>query len=244
MRKNMKMIVTGFMAASMILSGFTSGNAVYAAENGTGAAGALLDSQYTLKEMLVYAIEDEYLAKTGYDLIIEKYGVQRPFSNITKAEARHIGMLLPLFEKYDISLPQSDWKSMTVVPDNLQTAYEMEIEAELKNIAMYEKFLDEDLNDDVISVFEKLMNASKNHLRAFQNAADGQSSQLNSGNTKSGNMKSGLRNESGNVSSSGTGRGNASSSGNKVGNWNENVKRGVAKPNLNCTEQKLFELKS
>jgi hypothetical protein len=34
---------------------------------------------------------------------------------------------------------------------------------------MYETFLDQNLPDDVRIVFESLMHASENHLRAFQN---------------------------------------------------------------------------
>lgn len=218
MRKNMKIMAAGFMAASLMLSGFGTGNAAYAADNGTGSAGALLDSQYTLEEMLMYAIEDEYLAKTEYDLIIEEYGVQRPFSNITKAEATHISWLVPLFEKYDIAVPQSDWKKMTAVPESLEVAYKTGVEAEVRNIAMYENFLKEDLSADVRLVFEKLMNASKNHLRAFQNAADGNNAGMNLNNGKTGN--SGRPGNSGKSGNSGSGL-NQADRGN-MNNYNGN----------------------
>lgn len=33
---------------------------------------------------------------------------------------------------------------------------------------MYEKFLAQDIPDDIREVFEELMNASKNHLEAFK----------------------------------------------------------------------------
>ena len=40
--------------------------------------------------------------------------------------------------------------------------------AEVKNIAMYEKFLDQDLPDDIRLVFANLMQASEKHLAAFE----------------------------------------------------------------------------
>ena len=72
--------------------------------------------------MLTYAIQDEYLALAEYELIIEKYGSMRPFSNIINSEKTHIDM-----------------------------------------------FLKKELPDDIRSVFERLKNASGNHLQAFKN---------------------------------------------------------------------------
>ncbi|MCK5008763.1 MAG: DUF2202 domain-containing protein [Spirochaetales bacterium] len=39
----------------------------------------------------------------------------------------------------------------------------------MDNIAMYESFLQEDLPEDVRDLFERLQQASENHLRAFRN---------------------------------------------------------------------------
>ncbi|WP_051188520.1 ferritin-like domain-containing protein [Proteocatella sphenisci] len=179
MRKNILKKSAGiFLSAAMIVSA-VSGGAVYAVEDSSistekyGAAAASSDSSYTLEEMLVYAVEDENLALAGYQMIIEKFGAQRPFTNIVRAEQRHVSMLLPLFEKYKVTVPEKDWKSLVEMPPSLQESYGIEIKAEENNIAMYEKFLKEDLNDDVRAIFERLMNASKNHLRAFENAASG-----------------------------------------------------------------------
>lgn len=40
------------------------------------------DSTLEVKEMLLYAIQDEYLANKEYGMIMDEYGQQRPFSNI------------------------------------------------------------------------------------------------------------------------------------------------------------------
>ena len=45
---------------------------------GYGAKGALADKDLTINDMLVYAVQDEYLALGEYQAIIEKFGEQRP----------------------------------------------------------------------------------------------------------------------------------------------------------------------
>ncbi|MDD3414713.1 MAG: DUF2202 domain-containing protein [Lachnospiraceae bacterium] len=173
MNKQIRKMTGGLLVAGLLVTGLTTGTTVYAANTDTGAAGASTDTEYSLEEMLVYAIEDEYLAQAEYDAIMDTYGVGKPFSNIIKAEATHISHLKPLFEEHDVSLPKKDWKSLVVVPETLDAAYAVGVEAEKKNIAMYEKFLKENLPDDVKEVFEDLMNASKKHLTAFQRRVDG-----------------------------------------------------------------------
>ena len=42
-------------------------------------------------------------------------------------------------------------------------------QAEIDSIAMYESFLKTDLPEDVRDLFERLQQASENHLRAFRN---------------------------------------------------------------------------
>lgn len=135
-----------------------------------GAAAAQADNAYSLSDMLEYAIEDEYAAQAEYAAIMEVYGVQRPFSNIIRSEQTHIDWLLPLFEEYGVTVPVNDAASGTVIPASLTEAYAIGVDAEIKNIAMYASFLEEDLPDDVRDVFERLMNASVNHQKAFEQA--------------------------------------------------------------------------
>jgi hypothetical protein len=177
MKKHIKKLISQLLVAGLLVGGLTTVVTTYAANEGTGADGAVQDKEYTLEEMLTYAIEDEYLAQTKYNLIMETYGVQRPFSNIIKAEDHHISSLTPFFEKYDVSIPQKDWESLVTIPESLDAAYSSGVEAEQKNIEMYESFLKEELPDEVKIVFEELMNASTHHLEAFQRQADRTSSE-------------------------------------------------------------------
>lgn len=137
-------------------------------ESSFGAAGALSDQSLTLENMLNYAIEDEYLAHQEYVQIMDAFGSQKPFSNIIKAEESHISELVGLFDAYHFSVPDDQSKDHVVLPASIEESLKTGVQAEINNIAMYEKFLEEDLPADVQSAFEHLRDGSKNHLAAFQ----------------------------------------------------------------------------
>ena len=136
---------------------------------GYGSEGALDDTSLTLADMLTYAIQDEYLAYAEYDQILSDFGSVRPFTNIIRAESTHIEALLPLFTAYGITAPADEGADRAVSVTALTDAFQAGVTAEVNNIAMYETFLDQNLPDNVRTVFESLMRASENHLRAFQN---------------------------------------------------------------------------
>ena len=124
--------------------------------------------EYSLEDMLTAALLDEYLAQATYEQIINTYGDVKPFTKIVLAEQQHINLLLPLFETYGISVPENQAASQVVLPDSIASALATGVEAEKANIAMYEAFLAQDnLNDDVRTVFESLKTASIHHLAAF-----------------------------------------------------------------------------
>jgi len=133
-----------------------------------GAKGAMKDSNLSVKKMLTYAIEDEYLARAEYRLIIKKYGAIRPFSNIIRSENTHISMLVSIFKKYKFRIPRDRAADYVILPASLKEAYETGVKAEIENISMYDKFLKRKLPADVREVFERLKRASGNHLRAFR----------------------------------------------------------------------------
>ena len=162
-----KVLTTIFLVAVL---GFATIGTAFAADFGAG--GAQQKDEFTLEEMLTYALQDEYLARAEYERIMDTYGVQKPFSNIILAEERHIAMLKPLFNKYGVALPQDTAADHIIVPGSLLEAYETGVTAEINNIAMYDKFLKLNLPYDVRSAFIKLRDASYNHLAAFQNKVD------------------------------------------------------------------------
>ncbi len=163
--KRTNKVLTMLTAGMMVFSIF--GTAL-AADIDFGSAGVAKNQSYTLSEMLTYAIQDEYLAQAEYEAIMDAFGEQRPFTNIMKAEGTHIAELTPLFTEYGMILPENTAEEYVAVPKSLLEAYQAGVEAEIKNIAMYEVFLAQDLPDDVRTVFSALQNASQNHLSAFE----------------------------------------------------------------------------
>ncbi len=135
---------------------------------GYGSKGALADSDLSLEDMLAYAIQDEYTARGEYEAIISTFGSLAPYTNIIKSETSHISSLTTLYETYGLIAPADDSKSHLVIPESLLAAAQTGVQAEIDNIAMYEKFLSTDLPDDVRQVFESLKDASYNHLAAFE----------------------------------------------------------------------------
>ncbi|MFA8440034.1 ferritin family protein [Pueribacillus sp. YX66] len=122
----------------------------------------------SLPEMLTYALQDEYLAQARYNNVIENFGHLRTFVQIQEAEMRHIQALLPLFNRYQVPLPQNVSQSFVTTPENVKAAYAAGVQGEIDNISMYERFLSQSIPNDVRMVFSQLRNASLNHLAAFE----------------------------------------------------------------------------
>ena len=127
-----------------------------------------------LKSALEEAILDEYKARATYRQVIRTFGEIRPFTNIVKAEGRHIEALLALFSKYAIAVPEDDWSDRVQAPPSVVEACRIGVQAEIDNATMYDRLLDETKEyEDVQQVLRQLQRASKeNHLPAFQRCAE------------------------------------------------------------------------
>ena len=167
--KVMLLVFLGVVIGSMIFVGISvSAASTYDEIEGYGVFSVEENQIYTVEDMLTFAIEDEYLAQATYLAIIDAYGQIKPFSKIVLAEQKHIDLLLPLFSFYSIEAPVNIAANLVVLPDSISSALATGVEAEKLNIAMYEIFLSQvDLPEDVKTVFEYLLAASENHLRAF-----------------------------------------------------------------------------
>ena len=134
-----------------------------------GYRGALADNDLTEAEMLKYAIEDEYAAKSEYQAVIDKLGNIAPFSNIVSAEQSHIDALKNLYINRGMEVPADNSSGRVSVPSSIAEAKAIGVEAETNNIAMYEKFLSQsNLPNDMKQVFTSLKEASEQHLEAFK----------------------------------------------------------------------------
>ncbi|MDX9827466.1 MAG: DUF2202 domain-containing protein [Spirochaetia bacterium] len=139
-----------------------------------GNAAAKADDSLTVEDMLRYAAQDEYLARGEYVAIMNKFGTMRPFSNIMKAEENHLAWLKDAYAAYEIAFPADQSAAHLHIPATLLEAYKTGVQAEIDNIAMYDRFLASPLIQgaeyaDLKTLFTNLRNASENHLRAFQN---------------------------------------------------------------------------
>ncbi len=139
-----------------------------------GARAAQADTDRSVEEMLKYAIQDEYLARAEYLAIMRKHGEIRPFSNIVKSEESHIAWLKDAYASKGLRVPADDAATFVIVPASLEDAFRAGVAAEIDNIAMYDTFISSKLmqaseNAALKALFERLRDASKNHLAAFQN---------------------------------------------------------------------------
>ncbi len=115
------------------------------------------------------ALDDEYRAWATYDQVIADFGEVRPFINIRGAEARHIGALLMLFERYEVAAPENPWPGRVPRYASVHAACEAGVAAEIENRDLYQRLMQETDREDVLRVFGNLQEASEErHLPAFQ----------------------------------------------------------------------------
>ena len=163
MKRIIKLLINSLLVLALL-------NLTAIASTNFGANGAAEDNSLNLTKMLNYAIQDEYLAKAEYLYIIDKFGSNRPFTNIIKAEKKHIEMLMSIFNQYNISVPIDTAANHLIKISSVKASFQAGIQAEIENIDMYKLFLNQTLPSDVRVVFERLMKASQNHLKAFNKA--------------------------------------------------------------------------
>jgi hypothetical protein len=166
MKKTARVISIALLVSFMVVS-------VGAAESFYGSTAAKTDSSLSIENMLLYAAQDEYLTRGEYAAIMGMFGAVRPFSNISKAEEQHLSLLKSAFSTYKLSFPADGSAQYLQIPATLAGAYKAGVQAEVDNIAMYDKFLaspriQEAQYADLRTLFTTLRNASSNHLRAFQ----------------------------------------------------------------------------
>lgn len=133
-----------------------------------GAQGALAATDLTLEQMLAFAVQDEYIARLEYQEIMATFDVQAPYANIMRSEESHLELLRGIYATRGEEFPADTAAEHLVVPASLLEAAQKGVQAEIDNIAMYDRFLTYDLPADVVAVFTELRNGSVNHLNAFE----------------------------------------------------------------------------
>lgn len=115
------------------------------------------------------ALDDEHRAWATYDQVIADFGDIRPFVNVREAEARHIEALSTLFRAYGLPVPENPWLGSVTRFASVRDACEAGIAAEVANAALYERLLAATRRPDILTVFQRLEEASQQrHLPAFR----------------------------------------------------------------------------
>jgi hypothetical protein len=138
---------------------------------------------------LGFAREEERMARDLYRALADQYAGALPFSRITLSEQQHFDAVGTLLDRYDVADPAAGKKAGSYADATIQklydgwladgkvsldAAYDVGVALEQRDIADLQDTLAGDLPADVDRVFTALLNASQNHLAAFQAATDGQ----------------------------------------------------------------------
>lgn len=96
-------------------------------------------SELSTIEALSEALDDEYRARATYRKVIERFGAVRPFVSIAEAEDRHVSALLAQFRRLGMPAPADTWPDRIEAPDTLARACAAAVQAEIDNIALYDR---------------------------------------------------------------------------------------------------------
>ncbi len=124
------------------------------------------------EQALLMALDDEYKAKATYEQVIEDFGAIRPFTNIKRSEEKHIEALIPLLNKYGVAIPDNPYLGNIASFNSIKEACLGGVQAEVDNVALYDKIEAMVDQEDILNVFDRLRWASQErHLPAFQRCA-------------------------------------------------------------------------
>ncbi|MFN8674388.1 MAG: DUF2202 domain-containing protein [Candidatus Sericytochromatia bacterium] len=140
----------------------------------------ITDLKGTEKDDLLYMIEEEKMAKDVYVALYDKWKV-RSFQNISQSEQFHVDAVKLLLDRHKIENP-IDSKAGVFKNSKIQDLYNKLIadgneslekallvgakieEVDIKDLS---DRMSENTSEDIQVVFDALMSASENHLRAF-----------------------------------------------------------------------------
>ena len=119
------------------------------------------------------ALQDEFRSEALYQRVLDDHGDVLPFRNIVNAERRHSSHLIALLNSHRADVPEP-----TVTPANspsfatVKDACTASVQAEIDNVAIYDRLLKGELPEDVRTTFDHLrMISQEHHLPAFKRCA-------------------------------------------------------------------------
>jgi hypothetical protein len=124
-------------------------------------------------DAMTAGILDEYHALAVYEAVIDQFGAVRPFTNIMRAEQKHIDAWAAMFERYDLPVPAAP--AAVAVPEfeSVAAACALGAAAEVANFDLYDEMGEVFAGyPDLQQVATVLRDASEyNHLPAFERCA-------------------------------------------------------------------------
>ena len=132
-------------------------------------AATITAGTFVLADALTAAVQDEFHAEAIYQRVLLDFGSVFPFANVVRAEQTHAASLAGLFRVRGLAVPESAW-NVDNVPRfaSVRDACAAAAQAEIDNVAVYDRYFSEDLPADVHRVFSNNKAASlNNHLPAF-----------------------------------------------------------------------------
>lgn len=170
-------------AAAVAHAAPTSGAAT---STGSGLVSATAGPE--LARDLAFSRDEERMARDLYAALAARWDGARPMSMITRSEQRHVDAVGTLLTRYAVADPASGRAAGSYADPALQglydgwlakgstslnAAYQVGIELEKRDIADLEKTIAATSETDVRTVLGALLAGSRNHLRAYENAAAG-----------------------------------------------------------------------
>ena len=155
----------------------TLGAAIVVASGCVALAAAQSDNGGTLatgdRAALEMALDDEYKAEATYAAVLKKFPEARPFVNIIEAERRHADMVVVHYQAYGMTVPANPYLGQTSAPDTLLAACQLGRDAEIENIALYDRIIPTVQNPAIKQTLTQLQWASRErHLPAFKRCID------------------------------------------------------------------------
>ena len=150
------------------MGGFRSQRTTPVLTIGTDLSGTDYDAT-SLKAVLDTVLADERNALSEYTVLFDAYGNTGPWTRLIQAESRHITELERIYSAFNFEIPAEPSSAPASVPSSFDEAYQIGIQAETANIALYDGYLKTNLPKDVATIFSHLQNASINHLSIFEN---------------------------------------------------------------------------
>ena len=130
---------------------------------------------------LLYMFEEEKVARDVYSTLFDVWG-HWVFENIAASEQKHMDAIAALFQRYDMTLPDSadtprvfdssdmqELYNTLVAQGSLSLGEALQVGATIEDLDIFDlqEYVELTDNLDVQTVYENLMRGSRNHLRSF-----------------------------------------------------------------------------